>query len=243
MPSLCRSFKMVIDLGHIREVPDNLPTGSLPFDISSHPAVRHTVGRFCRKVSSFDRMEAEMLRFAEMQKKTPAPKVKQLSEENKLNLTSCQAVARKQLKQLRRPQKAADAAFVDALTMEVLLRVATQLTCRNWKKMAREGNKWRCPGGFCASPVPWATNQMNQKRSKMFHVLVAAGRSLLSSSAEDWQRINLFLPENEVRDILQLTSHAMLRAVRVVLANGSLAEARDQKMLMKGGPLCGAGGG
>lgn len=46
----------------------------------------------------------------------------------------------------------------------------------------------------------------------------------------------------QVRDILQLTSHAMLRAVRVVLANGSLAEARDQKMLMKGGPLCGAGG-
>ena len=39
---------------------------------------------------------------------------------------------------------------------------------------------------------------------------------------------------DEVRDILQLTSHAMLRAVRVVLANGSLAEARDlQKMLTK----------
>ena len=38
----------------------------------------------------------------------------------------------------------------------------------------------------------------------------------------------------QVRDILQLTSHAMLRAVRVVLANGSLAEARDlQKMLTK----------
>ncbi len=38
----------------------------------------------------------------------------------------------------------------------------------------------------------------------------------------------------QVRDILQLTSHAMLRAVRVVLANGSLAEARDlQKMLKK----------
>ena len=50
-------------------------------------------GQFCSE---------EMLRFAEMQKKTPAPKVKQLSEENKLNLTSCQAVARKQLKQLRR---------------------------------------------------------------------------------------------------------------------------------------------
>ena len=48
------------------------------------------------------------------------------------------------------------------------------------------------------SPRLEATNQMNQKRSKMFHVLVAAGRSLLSSSAEDWQRINLFLPENEV---------------------------------------------
>ena len=38
----------------------------------------------------------------------------------------------------------------------------------------------------------------------------------------------------KVRDILQLTSHAMLRAVRVVLANGSLAEARDlQKMVKK----------
>ena len=49
------------------------------------------------------------------------------------------------------------------------------------------------------SPRLEATNQMNQKRSKMFHVLVAAGRSLLSSSAEDWQRINLFLPENKVR--------------------------------------------
>ena len=39
---------------------------------------------------------------------------------------------------------------------------------------------------------------------------------------------------SEVRDILQLTSHAMLRAVRVVLANGSLQEARDlQAMLLK----------
>ena len=38
----------------------------------------------------------------------------------------------------------------------------------------------------------------------------------------------------QVKDILQLTSHAMLRAVRVVLANGSLAEARDlHKMLTK----------
>lgn len=37
-----------------------------------------------------------------------------------------------------------------------------------------------------------------------------------------------------MRDILQLTSHAMLRAVRVVLANGSLQEARDlQAMLLK----------
>ena len=44
----------------------------------------------------------------------------------------------------------------------------------------------------------------------------------------------LHLTTDEVRDILQLTSHAMLRAVRVVLANGSLAEARDlQKMLTK----------
>ena len=44
----------------------------------------------------------------------------------------------------------------------------------------------------------------------------------------------LHLTTDEVRDILQLTSHAMLRAVRVVLANGSLAEARDlQKMLIK----------
>jgi len=36
-----------------------------------------------------------------------------------------------------------------------------------------------------------------------------------------------------VRDILQLTSHAMLRAVRVVLANGSLVEARDLQQMLK----------
>ena len=57
---------------------------------------------------------------------------------------------------------------------------------------------------------------------------------LSSSATTDWQRINPFLTDSEVKDILQLTAHAMLRAVRVVLANGSLAEARDlQKMLTK----------
>ena len=44
----------------------------------------------------------------------------------------------------------------------------------------------------------------------------------------------IYISMSEVRDILQLTSHAMLRAVRVVLANGSLQEARDlQAMLLK----------
>ena len=57
-------MQQVLDLGHIaREVPQNLPTGDLPFDIAGHPAVRHTVAK-----RLLDRMQAEMKRFAEMQK-------------------------------------------------------------------------------------------------------------------------------------------------------------------------------
>ena len=98
--------------------------GNLPFDISAHPAVRHTVARrlldrmeadarqrqcwmwqvkHCETVGCWNMLEPsaspldpldslltstilwdpgceEMIRFAEMQKKTPAPKVKELSE-------------------------------------------------------------------------------------------------------------------------------------------------------------------
>ena len=128
--------------------------------------------------------------------------------------------------------KAADAAFVDSAFKELLKR-------GNAIEISEEGVAKASNGGARAA------TDANMARLKHWLLRVSgheseawlqrACRSLLSSSATtDWQRINPFLTDSEVRDILQLTAHAMLRAVRVVLANGSLAEARDlQKMLTK----------
>lgn len=77
-------MQAVIDLGHlVREVPELLPSGKLPFDISEHPAVRHTVAK-----RLLDRMDKEMARFAEMQKATPAPRLKELMEQELTKLSS-----------------------------------------------------------------------------------------------------------------------------------------------------------
>ncbi|CAJ1434395.1 unnamed protein product [Effrenium voratum] len=229
-------MQAVLDLGHVtREVPENLPSGKLPFDISQHPAVKHTVAR-----RLLDRMEAEMGRFADMQKATPAPRVRELSE---VELTKLSAGAKDaaeaaehaldQIITCMSEMKAADASFVDSAFREVLRRGnAIDVSDEASAAKASAGGA-RAAGDANLSRLKHWLLRVSGHESEAW--LQRACRSLLSSSAtQDWQRINPFLSESEVRDILQLTSHAMLRAVRVVLANGSLAEARDlQKMLKK----------
>ncbi|CAJ1448614.1 unnamed protein product, partial [Effrenium voratum] len=124
--------------------------------------------------------------------------------------------------------KAADASFVDSAFREVLRR---GVSCPHGARIEAVSNlkhQSREARGIFGEQLPIRHWLLRVSGHESEAWLQRACRSLLSSSATQ-EPVSL-----EVRDILQLTSHAMLRAVRVVLANGSLAEARDlQKMLKK----------
>lgn len=209
------------------EAPVDIVTGSLPFDLGQHPAMKHAVAR-----KMVERLAKEVGHYAEVRNAEPIPRLKKLNLEAIVaGAPDAQETALAQVKAVfsgLAAIKSRDEDFVHLAIQKLNMAVDSvgsnlDFTSTNATSEAGHSEKLRF----------WLLRYAGHEARVWFQLLT---RSLLSpGSTEDFRRFNPFLSEEDVADILSVLSQMMLATSRWTQACRAMDHCRDLLGLLSQG--------